>query len=113
MIQTRVPTLTKRNRDSASRFFIRMQPWEIEYPTDAGFGVPWMPTPETERPIQRVPSGFSGPGGIGSRSFAQLESGGYHQGWRYLLTIRNRPWGVGVHVPPVATVKTRRGRAPL
>src|SRR5580765_2211273 len=113
MIQTRVPTLTKRNSDSASRFFIRMQPWEIEYPTDAGFGVPWMPTSGTERPIQRVPSGFSGPGGIGSRSFAQLESGGYHQGRRYLLTILNRPWGVGVHVPPVATVNTRRGRAPL
>ena len=31
-----------------------------------GFGVPWMPTPGAERPIQRVPSGLPGPGGTGS-----------------------------------------------
>ena len=30
-----------------------------------GFGVPWMPTPGADRPIQRVPSGLPGPGGTG------------------------------------------------
>src|ERR1044072_4506719 len=99
MIQTRVPTRTRRKSETESLFFIRMQPCEIEYPTDAGCGVPWMPTSGTDRPIHRVPSGFFGPGGIGSRPAAQLEFGGYHQGWRYLFTMRNRPRGVGVHVP--------------
>ena len=50
---------------SASGMYMRMQPCETEYPIEAGFGVPWMPTPGDESPIQRVPSGLLGPGGIG------------------------------------------------
>ena len=57
--------------------------------------MPWMPTAGAESPIQRVPSGLPGPGGIGSASFAQSEAGGYHQGFRHLTTISNRPSGVG------------------
>ncbi len=37
----------------------------------AGASVPWMPTPGALRPIQRVPSGFDGPGGTGVRPCAQ------------------------------------------
>ena len=46
--------------------------------------MPWMPTPGEEIPIQRVPSGFPGPGGIGSSSLAQSESGGYHHGFFHI-----------------------------
>src|SRR5919106_1197979 len=54
-----------------------------------------MPTAGTDKPIQRVPSGFPGPGGIGEASRAQSESGGYHHGLRHLTTTRKRPSGVG------------------
>jgi hypothetical protein len=57
--------------------------------------VPWMPTPEAERPIQRVPSGFPGPGGIGFSPLAHDEFGGYHHGLRHLTTTDQRPSGVG------------------
>src|SRR2546430_1050971 len=87
---------------------IRMQPCEAEYPIDAGFGVPWMPTPGADRPIQRVPSGLLGPGGIGFCPWAQREFGGYHHGFRHLTTIEKRPSGVGYTDWPVATRKLRR-----
>ena len=57
--------------------------------------MPWIPTPDAESPIQRVPSGFPGPGGIGVAPLAQAESGGYHHGFRHLTTIDQRPIGVG------------------
>ena len=46
-----------------------------------------MPTPGDESPIQRVPSGLVGPGGIGFWPLAQREFGGYHQGLRHLTWI--------------------------
>ena len=65
-----------------------MQPWEAEYPIEAASGVPWIPTYGDEMPIHRVPSGFPGPGGTGSAPSAQAEpSGGYHQGFRCIVTI--------------------------
>ena len=54
-----------------------------------------MPTPGAERPIQRVPSGLPGPGGIGFAPFAHGEFGGYHHGSFHLTTIWKRPSGVG------------------
>ena len=54
-----------------------------------------MPTPGADSPIQRVPSGLSGPGGIGFSPCAQGESGGYHHGFLHLTTIEKRPSGVG------------------
>ena len=49
---------------------------------EAASGVPWMPTYGDEIPIQRVPSGFPGPGGIGFAPSAQAEPcGGYHHGF--------------------------------
>ena len=72
--------------------------------------MPWIPTPDAERPIHRVPSGFPGPGGIGFAPFAQPELGGYHHGLRHLTTIVQRPRGVGYADWPVATPKTRHGR---
>jgi hypothetical protein len=59
------------------------------------------------RPIQRVPSGFPGPGGIGCSPSAQSAAGGYHQGRRILLTILKRPSGVGLAGRPVPAGKTR------
>ena len=41
-----------------------------------------MPIPPHESPIQRVPSGFPGPGAIGLAPAAHVEFGGYHQGLR-------------------------------
>ena len=58
-------------------------------------GVPWMPTPGALRPIQRVPSGFPGPGGTGFSPAAQGSAGGYHHGFFHLTTIWKRPSGVG------------------
>src|SRR5262245_60877829 len=66
-----------------------------------------MPTPDTLRPIQRVPSGLPGPGGIGFRPFAHGESGGNHHGLRCFVTILNRPRGVGNEGCPTATPKRR------
>ena len=86
-MNTGVPTATWLNSHSASRMYIRMQPCESEYPIEPGFGVPWMPTPGADRPIQRVPSGLFGPGGIGFCPFAHGELGGYHHGFLHLTTI--------------------------
>src|SRR5436305_181062 len=72
-----------------------------------------MPTPGADRPIQRVPRGFPGPGGIGSAPAAHGEFGGNHVGLRHLTTIWKRPSGVGYAVWPVATPNVRHGRIPL
>src|SRR5918995_7161179 len=112
-MNTGVPTLTRSNSHSASGICIRMQPCETEYPSEAASGVPWMPTPGDEMPIQRVPSGLPGPGGIGSLPFAQSELGGYHQGCFHLVTTWKRPSGVGYCDMPVATRKLLTARMPL
>jgi hypothetical protein len=63
---------------------------------ELGLFVPWMPTPGAESPIQRVPSGFPGPGGTGLSPRAQTSwVGGYHQGLTHLTTTWKRPAGVG------------------
>jgi hypothetical protein len=72
-----------------------------------------MPTAGDEIPIQRVPSGFPGPGGIGSASFAQSDAGGYHHGFRHMTTISKLPRGVGYWLWPVATPNVRRNFIPL
>src|SRR5262249_3587400 len=98
------PTSTWSNSHSASGILMRMQPWEAEYPTDAASGVPWMPTLGAERPSQRVPSGFPGPGGTGFSPAAHAEpAGGDHHGVRSLITISKWPSGVGYEDRPVAT----------
>ena len=64
--------------------------------------------PGDEMPIQRVPSGLPGPGGIGFASFAQSESGGFHVGSRSMTTISNVAERRRVlRACPVATVKRR------
>src|SRR5215210_3035168 len=72
-----------------------------------------MPTPGAESPIQRVPSGLPGPGGIGSLPFAQSESGGRHHGFFCMLAMLNVPDGVGYCDVPVATRKCRTTVEPL
>ncbi len=58
--------------------------------------MPWIPIPGAESPIQRVPSGLSGPGGTGFSPCAQeLDVGGYHQGFTHFTTMSKRPVGVG------------------
>src|SRR5581483_5460395 len=104
---TGVPTSTWSNSHSASGMYMRMQPCESEYPIEAESGVPWMPTPGAVRPIQRVPSGLPGPGGIGFAPLAHGEFGGYHHGLRHLTTIAKRPSGVGYAACPVATPNVR------
>ena len=74
---------------------MRMQPCETEYPIEPSCGVPWMPTPGALSPVQRVPSGLPGPGGIGFSPCAQGEFGGYYHGFRHLTTIWKLPSGVG------------------
>src|SRR5437588_12494028 len=71
-----------------------------------------MPTPGAESPIQRVPSGLFGPGGIGFSPAAHGEFGGYHHGFRHLTTIWKRPSGVGYVCWPVATAKRRHALMP-
>ena len=71
-----------------------------------------MPTAGAEMPIQRVPSGLPGPGGIGSASFAQSDAGGYHHGFLHLTTISKWPSGVGYRDCPVATPNVRRSFMP-
>jgi len=110
-MKTCVPTSTWSNSHSASGLRMRMQPWEAEYPIDAASGVPWMPTFGAESPIQRVPSGFPGPGGIGAIPRAHAEAGGYHHGLRCLTTTRNVPVGVAWPGMPVATANERQRRA--
>ena len=72
-----------------------------------------MPTPGLEMPIQRVPSGFPGPGGTGSLPCAHGELGGYHHGFFHLTTTRKRPSGVGYCRWPVATPNDLTNRIPL
>src|SRR5919202_3547513 len=72
-----------------------------------------MPTPGADSPIQRVPSGLFGPGGIGFCPCAHGEAGGYHHGFRHFVTTVNRPSGVGYLVCPVATGNARQNRIPL
>ena len=50
-------------------------------------GTPWMPTPGALVPIQRVPSGFSVPGGMGLAFLAQSELGGSQVGSICMFTI--------------------------
>ena len=64
-------------------------------PIEPSEGVPWMPTPGADSPIQRVPRGLPGPGGIGFWPCAHGELGGYHHGFFHLTTIEKRPSGVG------------------
>src|SRR5215207_9478931 len=71
-----------------------------------------MPTPGALMPIHRVPSGFPGPGGIGFSFSAQSESGGYHQGYRCIVTMWKRPIGVGYEDCPVATPRRFQSRIP-
>src|SRR5215211_8197666 len=112
-MMTGVPMRTCVNRNSASGIRIRMQPCEAEYPIDAASGVPWIPTAGADKPIQRVPSGLPGPGGIGSASFAQSDGGGRHHGLRCMSTIDHVPSGVGYDDWPVATPKLLTARGPL
>src|SRR5215211_7615964 len=112
-MMTGVPTRTCVNRNSASGIRMRMQPCEAEYPIDAASGVPWIPTAAAERPIQRVPSGLPGPGGIGFASLAHSESGGRHHGLSCLVTIDQVPAGEGYCAEPVATPKVRTALSPL
>ena len=72
-----------------------------------------MPTPAADRPIQRVPSGFPGPGGTGFSPCAHGEAGGRHHGLRCMSTIANRPEGVGYWTRPVATPNVRTGLVAL
>jgi len=106
-MKTVVPTSTCSNSHSASEMCIRTQPCEREYPIEASSGVPWIPTPGAESPIQRVPSGFPGPGGTGFSPWAHDEAGGYHHGLRHLTTIAKRPSGVGYDDCPTAIPNAR------
>ena len=54
-----------------------------------------MPIAGAVVPIQRVPSGFPGPGGMVESSAAHGESGGYHAGSTCLSLISYSPVGVG------------------
>src|SRR5262249_6791733 len=107
-MNTGVPMSTCVNSHSTCGINIRMQPCEAEYPIEAASGVPWMPTYGAERPIQRVPSGLPGPGGIGFEFAARAEPvGGSHHGLSHLLTISNWPSGVGYSLRRVATWNVR------
>src|SRR5262249_16273798 len=112
-MKTVVPLSPSLNSHSACGMCMRMQPCETEYPIDASDGVPWMPTPGADKPIQRVPSGLFGPGGIGCCPCAHGELGGYHQGFFHLTMIVKRPSGVGYWLWPVATVNKRHAFMPL
>ncbi len=95
-MKTGVPTLTRAYSHSASGTCMRMQPCDSECPIDQGSEVPWMPTPDVFRPIQRVPSGLPGPGGTGFSPAAQASCvGGYHHGFFSLTAMWKRPSGVG------------------
>src|SRR6266511_3555305 len=72
---------------------------------EAASGVPWIPTSSTERPIQRVPSGLPGPGGIGVRRAAHRPLGGNHHGSRTFDTICRGPTGVGWAAEAVSYVE--------
>jgi hypothetical protein len=86
---------------------MRMQPCEAAVPIDPELYVPWIPTPPMFRPIQRVPSGLPGPGGMGCAPAAQGWFGGYHQGFRVFVRMEKLPSGVGHAGWPTATGKER------
>jgi hypothetical protein len=64
VIVTLFPTLTRSLIRAASQFAIRMQPWLPARPIVSGLFVPWMPIPGLFKPIQRMPTGLLGPGGM-------------------------------------------------
>ena len=72
-----------------------------------------MPTPGADRPIQRVPRGLPGPGGIGWSPLAQSDDGGRHHGFTCMSTIDHVPSGVGYCGWPVATPNDRTVDSPL
>src|ERR1700682_4012451 len=59
---TGVPFLILLPSKPASQFVSRTQPWDSDLLTFEGLGVPWMPYPSAESPIQYDPTGLFGPG---------------------------------------------------
>src|ERR1700686_4757024 len=59
---TGVPFLTLLPSRTTSQFVSRTQPWDSVLLTFEGLGVPWMPYPSAESPIQYDPAGLFGPG---------------------------------------------------
>src|ERR1700676_5452408 len=59
---TGVPFLTLVPSKMTSQFVSRTHPWDSALLTFEGLGVPWMPYPSAERPIQYNPTGLFGPG---------------------------------------------------
>ena len=94
-MNTGVPICTRGYRFSTSEMYMRMQPWDAADPMDAELGVPCMPMPGAEVPIQRVPSGLPAPGGMGPSPAAQGELGGNHVGFICFSITWKLPTGVG------------------
>src|SRR3984957_2774138 len=61
---TGVPFLVLLPSNTTSQLVSRTQPWDSDLLTFEGLGVPWMPYPSADRPIQYDPAGLFGPGGI-------------------------------------------------
>ena len=59
---TGVPFLMLPPSRLASQFVSRTQPWDSVLLTLEGSGVPWMPYPSADSPIQYDPTGLFGPG---------------------------------------------------
>src|SRR3977135_3031457 len=59
---TGVPFLTLLPNKLASQFVSRTQPWDSDLLTFEGLGVPWIPYPSDDSPIQYDPTGLFGPG---------------------------------------------------
>ena len=59
---TGVPFLTLLPSKPTSQLVSRTQPWDSDLLTLEGFGVPWMPIPSADSPIQYDPAGLFGPG---------------------------------------------------
>src|SRR5690242_12984656 len=85
--------------------YIRMQPCDARVPMEDEIGVPCMPMPGADVPIQRVPSGLFTPGGIGPRPAAHGELGGNHVGFTCFWMTEKLPVGVGYAGWPTATGK--------
>src|ERR1700709_1687391 len=62
MNTTGVPFLILRPSKPASQFVSRTQPWDSDLLTLEGLGVPWIPYPSADSPIQYDPTGLLGPG---------------------------------------------------
>src|SRR5712671_2765972 len=100
------PGLTRLYRSMTSVGFMRMQPCEAEWPSDARLAVPWKPT-DPLNPIQRATSGLPGsPPGIvlPASAPAQLDFGTCQAGLTCLDWIVNWPSGVGKVGSPTATL---------